>query len=322
MQKVELHCHLDGAVNVKKASEMLGYDARERMVSQNASSLAEYLDCFATPLQLLQTADNLRLFSRLLAESLRDDEVIYAEVRFCPLLHLEQGLRPEQVVRAVLEGLREEPAVQTNVILCMMRQFDFRQNTTIINLANRFYGDGVCGLDLAGDEHAHPNCEFAELFRRVRVNGIPLTIHAGEADGPRGVDDAIDFGAKRIGHGVRAIESDATIKRLITGQIPLEICPTSNIDTGIYASLAEHPIRKLLDLGVPVTINTDNRTVSGTTLTEEYQKLRESHGFTDFDFLRCNLNAALSSFQSPVAQVQLARRLLADYAAHHPESQH
>lgn len=320
MKKVELHVHLDGSLNVKHASELLGYDARERMVGHGSSSLAEYLEKFTVPIELLQTTANLKQFSKLLVDDLQADDVIYAEVRFCPLLHTQQGLHPSEVVNAVLDGLRSNRAVRTSLILCMMRQFTYEQNAQIINLAARFNRRSVCGLDLAGDEAKFPNCQFEQLFKLVHEHHLPLTIHGGEADDFLGVEDAISAGAKRIGHGVRAIERDRTVERLAKLHIPIEVCPTSNIDTGIYPNLAQHPIRELLDRGVFVTINTDNRTVSGTTLTEEYQKLREVHGFTDHDFLRCNLYAALGSFLGYADKVGLCNTLIAESYASSAEN--
>lgn len=320
MKKIELHCHLDGSLNVRHASELLGHidqaETADMMTAHGSSSLADYLEKFQVPLKLLQTKRNLTEFSRLLAEDLADDGVIYAEVRFCPLLHRNRHLSARKAVEAVLEGLRKVYGIQTNVILCMMRQFDMKDNQKIIRLAAEFRNDGVCGVDLAGDEAAHPNSEFMGLFHWAQqVYQLPMTVHAGEADAFTGVDAALNADAARIGHGVRAIESAATIRRLVRLQTPLEICPSSNIDTGIYPGLSEHPIRKMLDAGVAVTINTDNRTVSGTTLEKEYQLLREVHGFTDEDFLRCNLNAALGSFARADQKVKLCRELLADYAA-------
>lgn len=320
MKKIELHCHLDGSLNVKHASELLGHvspeEAAGMMTAHGSSSLADYLEKFQVPLQLLQTQHNLTEFSRLLAQDLTDDGVIYAEIRFCPLLHCNRRLSARKAVEAVLEGLRKIPSIQTNIILCMMRQFSLKDNQKIIELASEFRNDGVCGVDLAGDEAAHPNSEFMMLFHWAhQVCQLPLTVHAGEADTFTGVDAALHAGATRIGHGVRAIESATTIQSLVHSHIPLEICLSSNIDTGVYPSLGEHPIRKLLDAGVTVTINTDNRTVSGTTLEKEYQLLREVHGFTDEEFLRFNLNAALGSFANPDLKVKLCQELLADYSA-------
>jgi len=314
MKKVELHCHFDGSLNLKHASELLGSEAKPLMVGRGSTNLAEYLEKFATPLQLLQTLDNLREFSRLLAEDLVKDDVIYAEVRFCPRLHTKDNTTLKPVIQAVISGLRMVPAVKTNVILCMTRDLPYQDNYAIIEAAHKLLGAGVCGIDLAGDEAAMPNSEFEDLFRAVKAKGIPLTIHAGEADTHHGVDDALNFGAMRIGHGVHAINSLKVVDRLVRERIPLEVCPTSNLDTGIYHDLSEHPIRRLLDQGVIVTINTDNRTVSDTTLEREYQLLRTTHGFTDEDFLRCNLNAALAAFISPEEKVSLCKQLLDDYA--------
>lgn len=313
LKKIELHCHFDGSLSPALAEELLGRPVK--MTYSGNGNLAEYLTNFELPIQLLQTRENLTNFAHRLAEDLVADEVIYAEIRFCPMLHLQQDLTPVEVIQAVLEGLRQVPEVKTNLILCMMRNLSFADNVEVINLANTFKDRGVVAIDLAGDEAARTNAdpEFAELFRRASISGIPFTIHAGEADCFSGVNEAIKLGAKRIGHGVQAIESEYTVQQLVKHHIPLEVCLKSNLDTGIYSTIGEHPIRKLFDAGVTVTINTDNRTVSGTTLTEEYDRLQQCFGFTERELLYCNLCAALCSFADAALKVQLCTELLEDY---------
>lgn len=265
-------------------------------------------------LSLLQTLDQIRKFSYLLGLNLANDGVIYAEVRFCPYLYVQKGLYVNQVVQTVIEGLSQVPQLKFNLILCMMRDFSESMNHRIILLAKDYLGKGVCAVDLVGDEKTHPNCEFEELFGFVREYDVPFTIHAGETDGARSVADAIRFGAGRIGHGARVMEDKYVLKRLLTRQIPLEICLTSDIDTGIYPSPKEHPVRQLMDAGIPIAICTDNRTILDTSLEDEYQLLRDIHGFTDEELLRCNLNATLASFATPGEKISLCRELLTGFA--------
>lgn len=319
MKKIDLHCHLDGSLDPSYIEKLLGPGITSQIISRRGDNLAAYLEKFQLPISLLQTYKNLSNFACLLAKSLVLDEVIYAEIRFCPLLHLQRGLTPKEVVSAVLSGLQQITSVKTNLILCMMRNLSFADNVTIIDLAKSFRNQGVVALDLAGDEAAHPNSspEFMELFQRASAAGIPFTIHAGEADGPNGVNAAIKLGAQRIGHGVRAIESKDTIQHLITKHIPLEVCLTSNIDTGIYSNLIDHPIRELFEAGVIITLNTDNRTISSTTLTKEYNLLQKYFGFNRHDFLLCNLFAVTHSFADNALKVQLSRELLNNYHESH-----
>lgn len=319
MKKIELHLHFDGSINTVLAAKLVGRPVEKEMKGSCSATLGEYLTKFDLPLKLLQTEEHLTMFARLLAEELVLDGVIYAEVRFCPLLHLEEGLMPDEVVAAVLKGLHQVQAVRTNLILCMMRHFSLEENMRVVYVAKQFLGQGVVALDLAGDEAARPNTdpEFAKLFNQAQIRGIPLTIHAGEAASHESIDAAIALGARRIGHGVRAAESEETIRQLVAQRIPLEICLSSNIDTGIYSQLDCHPVRQLFNAGVLLTINTDNRTVSDTSLTGEYYLLQEHFGFTDEDLLLCNLNAALASFAPNRTKVRLCQELLEDYVATH-----
>lgn len=317
MKKIALHTHLDGSLDQALAAEIAGYDVSQEMIGHGSDSLADYLSKFAAPIGLLQSWQSLRDAAYRLALALAADSVIYAEVRFCPLYHTRQGLYPYQVIQAVLEGLRAVPELKSNLILCMMRDFPRAKNEQIISLAQEALDRGVCGIDLAGDEAAHPNCEFEELFALAKQRGIPFTIHAGEADSYQGINDAICFGAQRIGHGVRSAESNYTMKKLIAKQIPLEICVTSNFDTHLYRSPEEHPVKRLLDIGIPVVIDADNRTVSNITLEQEYEMLMQRYGFTEEDLLRCNLTAALSAFLDPAEKVALCQELLQDFAKNH-----
>ena len=309
MKKIELHLHLDGSLNIAYACRLMGRDVTEELVSIHDKSLSEYLEKFELPIKLLQTKEDIETFSSLLAKDLESEEVLYAEVRFCPLLHVGV-LSAEEVIDAVLAGFQKVPEVKINLILCMMRNFSMKKNKEIIRLAKEYQNRHVVAIDLAGDEASYPTSTFAPLFEEARKEQIPYTIHAGEADGAESVSAAIQFGTKRIGHGVRSIESDKIVNELIENSITLEICPKSNIDTGVYSSIENHPIKKLLDAGVLVTINTDNRTVSNTSLEYEYDLLRQTFGFTDVDFFKFNINAINAAFLSDDEKEELKKQLL------------
>lgn len=299
MKKVELHLHLDGSIRPSTISELLNMDLQESKklssIETKCSSLKEYLTKFDIPLKIMQTKENLERVSYELAQDLQKDDVIYAEIRFAPNKHLKLGLTLDEVITAILKGLSQVP-IKSNLILCMMREDTYEQNLKVIELAKKYLNHGVVAIDLAGAEASYPVNRYQELFEIAKKQNIPFTIHAGEADGPLSVINAINLGAKRIGHGVRAIEEENALKLIKEKDIILEVCPKSNLDTNIYETLSNHPIKKLYDMNLLVTINTDNRTVSNTTLTKTYQDLQKVFSFTEQDFLKMNENAIKGSF--------------------------
>lgn len=295
MKKVELHLHLDGSLNLEYAKYLVGKDCQYEMCGTDAKNLKEYLEKFSLPIKLLQEEETIENFAYFLAKELEKDEVIYAEVRFCPLFHTEK-ISVDRVVMALIKGFEKVKTVKINLIFCMMRNFSFEKNLEIIKLTEKYLGNHVGGIDLAGDEANFKTSNFKELFTVIREKNIPFTIHAGEADGPKSVREAISFGAKRIGHGVRSIEDENVIRLLREKEITLEICPTSNIDTKLYKTIKDNPIDKLRRQGIRVTINTDNRTVSNTNLTREYNLLKDSFDYKEEDFLEFNLNALDAAF--------------------------
>lgn len=313
MKKVELHLHLDGSVRPTTISELLNISIEEARklssVSLKENSLKDYLDKFDIPLKIMQTKENLMRISKELALDLLKDNVIYAEIRFAPNKHLENGLTLDEVITSILKGLKEVP-IKTNLILCMMRGDSYAKNVEIIKYAKKYLGKGVVGIDLAGNEALYPVNNYQELFAIARKEKIPFTIHAGEGDGALSVIKAINLGAKRIGHGVRAIESTEALNLLKEKDITLEVCPKSNLDTKMYNKLESHPIKKLLDKGVKVTINTDNRTVSNITLEETYKELKETFHFSKEDFINMNKRAIECAFISEKEKQELLNLLI------------
>ena len=313
MKKVELHLHLDGSVRPTTISELLNISIEEARklssVSLKENSLKDYLEKFDIPLKIMQTKENLMRISKELALDLLKDNVIYAEIRFAPNKHLENGLTLDEVITSILKGLKEVP-IKTNLILCMMRGDSYAKNVEIIKYAKKYLGKGVVGIDLAGNEALYPVNNYQELFAIARKENIPFTIHAGEGDGALSVIKAINLGAKRIGHGVRAIESTEALNLLKEKDITLEVCPKSNLDTKMYNKLESHPIKKLLDKGVKVTINTDNRTVSNITLEETYKELKETFHFSKEDFINMNKRAIECAFISEKEKQELLNLLI------------
>jgi adenosine deaminase len=306
--KIELHVHLDGSVRIATLSELSGLSLEETQLQAIASmqckDLNDYLTKFDLATSVMQTKENLIRISYELAEDLIEDGVVYAEVRFAPTKHQLEGLSLEEVVDSVLAGFRKS-SLKVNLILCMMRDDSFEVNKKIIALAKRSYKKGVVALDLAGAEALYKTRDFKELFLLAKQEFIPYTIHAGEADDWSSVFSAIEFGATRIGHGIRALENDSLIDIIKQKKILLEICPTSNIQTGIVKSISAHPINILKKMNINVSINTDNRTVSFTNLENEYKKLANLFNYDVKEFCKFNKMAVEAAFLSQTEKNEL-----------------
>lgn len=314
MKKIELHVHLDGSVRPKTVSELLNYDIKDveskMMVTSTTNNLTEYLTKFDLPIKAMQTKDNLKRIARELALDLKDDDVIYAEVRFAPILHTKEGLSLDEVVSSVLEGIKSVNEIKINLILCMMRGFSYEDNLKTIMVTKKFLNKGVAGLDLAGDEKKYQTINYKDLFMIAKDNNIPFTIHAGEADTSKSVLDAINFGAKRIGHGIAIVNDDKVLNLVKEKNVFLEVCPTSNVDTKAVLTYEKHPIKDLYLKGVKVTINTDDRTVSNITLSKEYEKLKECFDFNDEELLEMNINAISSSFMNEDEKTRYTKMIM------------
>src|SRR5574344_523636 len=219
--KVLLHIHLDGSVR-KNTIEELTCQKIDVCAKEKCKDLNEYLEKFNIPISLMQTKENLIRVASELVEDLEHDNVVYAEIRFAPLLHTTI-LTPEEVIEYVLIGLKGN--IKTKLILCMMRGMSFEDNLRVVELCSKYN----CALDLAGAEGLYKTYNYKELFDIATKKNIPFTIHAGEADGAESVRDAILFGAKRIGHGVRILENEEVINLAIKNNIVFEVCQTSNV---------------------------------------------------------------------------------------------
>lgn len=300
MPKVELHLHLDGSLNIddiKQKYDLNDLDVKEKMIAdEKCRNLNDYLTKFDFPISILQKKAELRDNTIHLFNMLKEQNVIYAEVRFAPQFHTKDGLTQDEVVDTVINAMKEVD-IRAQLILCVMRGNDNKEeNIETVNVAKKYIGKGVCAVDLAGAEAIFKTSEFEELFNYVKESGIPFIIHAGEADGPESVKDALSYGAKRIGHGVRAIEDDQLLQYIKDNNITLEVCPTSNIQTCICSDYESHPIFKLYDYGIKTTINTDNMTVSNTTLENEYNRLIETGKMSINDIIAMNLNSIDAAF--------------------------
>ena len=315
MKKVELHLHLDGSVRESTIAELLGVNEKDienkLHVNDYNSSLTEYLTKFDMPIKVMQTKENLSRIAMELGEDLEKDDIIYAEVRFAPQLHTKKGLSYDDIVLSVIEGFKK-CNIKINVILCMMRGASYINNLKTIEVAEKYLNKGVVALDLAGDEKHFKTKDYEDLFKMAKEKNIPFTIHAGEADNANSVLDAISFGAKRIGHGIRIIDDNDAINKVIKNNVTLEVCPTSNFQTKAVDLYKNHPIKKLYEKGVLITVSTDNNTVSNTTLSLEYERLKSYFGFTDKDFLTFNINAIKAAFISDLEKKKYIKILKED----------
>jgi adenosine deaminase len=265
-------------------------------------------------IKLMQDAPSLPVVVEDVFEQLAADGVIYAEIRFAPLLHLERGLTAEQVVEAVdraTEAAIRSSGIDARLILCTLRHFDGEQSLITAGLVQKFRGSRVTALDIAGDEAGYPIDAHVPAFRYAIEHGLHRTAHAGEARGPDSVWETLrEFQPSRIGHGVRSIEDPALVQHLTRECIHLEVCPTSNLQTGISRDFTEHAIDKLYRAGVPLSISTDTRTITNVTLQEEYRNLEEHFHWTPSDLLACNQAAIDAAFVEESSKRELRERLL------------
>ena len=285
--KAELHCHLDGSLRLGTMIELareqdklalLPADTEEGMAEElkkidGSPTLEEYLAWFGYSIPLMQTREALHRIAYELAEDMARDHVRYLEVRYGPVLHTDQGLTMWQVNDAVLAGLADaerDYGIQTGVIVCGLR--DRRESASLAQaeLAASYRGRGVVGFDLAGGERGNPAEMHGAAFYLARKELLNITVHAGESFGPASIRQALfKCGAHRIGHGVTLGQDPELLRYVVDRQIPLEVCPTSNVQTHVVASYEAHPVAEYVRAGVPVTINTDNTLFSHTTTTDE-----------------------------------------------------
>ena len=320
MKRIDLHNHLDGSLPPKTILELaamsdvaLPADTVEEIkkyltVSPDCTSLNEYLEKFAIPVSVLQTEACLEKAVYDLLCDLEKKNVCYAEIRFAPGQHLQRGLTQTKVVSAAVSGLKkaeQDFSIRAQLILCCMRGADFEINKETIHVTKGFLGNGVCCADLAGAEALFPTGDYRELFAYADKIGVPYIIHAGEADGPESIWAAISMGAKRIGHGVSAVQDEGLMQYLKDTQIPLEMCVTSNVQTKAVPGVNAHPILKMLEFGVKVTINTDNMTVSGTDMNKEFESVFKKLGMTDAQARRITVNSIESAFLSDDVKKEL-----------------
>ena len=276
--KVELHIHLDCSLSFDVVKKINPNITKPQFIDQfigiKCNSLKDYIKCADRAVELMQTKKELELVTSDLFKQLKEDNVIYAEIRFAPLLHLDKGLSSHEVVKIISQITKKESSktgIDAGLILCTLRHYSEQQSMETVNLANDFKGSNVIGFDLAADEGGYPIKNHIKAFKFANDNNINGTAHAGEALGPESINETLDqLKPKRIGHGVRSFEDSGLIERLKQENIHLEICPTSNIVTKVYKDYLSHPIDELYKKGLSISISSDGRTISDTNLNKEY----------------------------------------------------
>lgn len=318
---IDLHLHLDGSLNPKNIIQMAKMSdvklpfteedklRKQLMVEPDCKNLGEYLEKFDLPLQVLQTEECLEYAVYELLKELKSQGLCYVEIRFAPQLHMQRGLTQEKVVAAAIKGLnrgKEDFLIEAQLILCCMRgDTNYVQNQETVDVAKEFLGKGVCAIDLAGNEAAYPTRDFETLFLEARRQRIPVTLHAGEAAGAQSVEEALKCGAARIGHGIHSIENSELLGRLKEEKIFLELCYSSNLQTQAVKCSEDYPLIQFLEKGILVTINTDNMTVSNTTLKREYQLLKQNFHLSDETLLQIAKSSADAAFLSEEEKAKL-----------------
>ncbi len=322
LPKVLLHEHLDGVLRPATIIELAKESKYTKLPTEdpqalaswffqgaNLGSLAEYLKGFNHTIAVMQTEAALERVAYEQVEDLKNDGVVYFETRFAPVFHTKKGLTHQRVVSSVLKGLergRKDFGIPSGLIICAMRNMNV--SLEMAELAVDFRDRGVVGFDLAGEEGGFPPKKHVDAFHYIQRMNFNITIHAGEGYGKESIWQAIQYcGAHRIGHGTRLIEDIAVAggkavkfgdlaQYVLDKRIPLEICLNSNVHTGATPSLAEHPFKVLYREKFRVTLNTDNRLMSNTTMTKEFQSAAQTYGLTVEDFEKVTINAMKSAF--------------------------
>ena len=330
LPKAELHCHLDGSVRPATLIElgreygqpMPHSDAtalRDYMRVSDARHLEDYLERFAVTLSVMQTAEAIDRIAYELGEDAARDGVRYIEVRFAPILNVHRGLSSGAVIEAALGGLaraERDHGIVARVIVCALRNMSPDLSLELARLAVAYKTRGVVGFDLAGGEVGNPASRHADAFAHARSHELACTCHAGEGDDARSVRQAVHVcGAHRLGHATRLIEDDALTEYVNDRRIPLEICLTSNVQTRVTGSYESHPLRQYFERGLNVVLNTDNRLMSDTTLTDEYVAAATHLGFGFSELCEMARNGFAAAFLPWADRLRLLAEVEREIAA-------
>ncbi|MCT4594424.1 MAG: adenosine deaminase [Anaeromicrobium sp.] len=325
LPKIELHCHLDGSIRPETIISIAKKDGIEIptenidgireyvMAPVDCKSLDEYLDRFTLPNKVMQTKENLKRVAYELLEDASKDNVKYIEIRFAPSLHRAKGLSFEEVIESVLEGMKEGEEtypIKSNLILSCMRTMSVKEAFKVVEAGKKYLNKGVVAIDLAASEYENFAQKYKEPIKRAREYGYRVTIHAGETGIGKNVLDAIKIlKAERIGHGIYAKDSKEAYEILKNSHVIIEMCPTSNVQTKGVASYESHPLKEFFQDGIKVTLNTDNMTVSNTTLTNEHELMKKAQNINIQDYKKMYLHGVDGSFASEKIKEELRKHI-------------
>lgn len=319
LPKIDLHCHIDGSLSPFFVKETLHLKDHPDVVAQclrapeDCQSLTEYLKCFDLPIKCLQTADAITDGILNILEACASENIVYVELRFAPTFSLNANLSYRDIFESAIKGCklgRVRYGIESNIIACAMRHLPIETNMAMLHAMADYVNYGICALDLAGDENLFANIQFADLFKEAKRLGIPFTIHSGECGSVDNVRLALEFGARRVGHGIALFKDAALMEACKSNRLGLELCPTSNYQTHAITHDTVYPLRAFLDYGLLATVNTDNRTVSNTTMTKELMLVCDSLEIMEKEISTLYRNSVEISF----ADDTIKHRLLEAYS--------
>lgn len=326
LPKIELHCHLDGSVRPETMYELLleegeieykDFKEFEELVKvkDECKSLVEYLKKFKYPLKIMQRQENIERITYELLEDLNIQNVKYVEIRFAPFLHTKAGIKFDEVVESVLKGMekaREDFGIMSNAILICMRNENIEESIKVVEYGAKYIGKGVVAVDLAGNEQDYPPELYEKAFKLAYQKGYNITIHAGETGIEKNIIKSIELlHAQRIGHGIAAAKAPKVMELLKNKSVFLEMCPISNLQTKAVKTIEDYPIRSFINKGLKVTVNTDNTTVSNTSLEKEYELLINKLDFNIEEILKLIDNSIEAAFLQEKERVRL-RKVIED----------
>ena len=325
LPKVELHCHLDGSLRVDTILDLASkqniplpssnpHNLKKMLsIGEKRVTLEEYISRFDITLSVMQTPDSLSRIAYELIEDVASENVRYIEVRYSPILHTTRGMTLEEAITSVKNGLKKgekDFGVKSGIIVCGIRHISPEASLKLADLCVKFKNNGVVGFDLAGAEENFPAKDHREAFYMILNHNINATIHAGEAFGPSSIHQAVHYcGAHRIGHGTRLKEDQDLMNYINNHRITMEVCLTSNWHTYTVKSLKEHPLRYYYDRGIRVTLNTDNRLMSDTTLTKEFRIARDLFNFQLHDFREVTIIAMKAAFLPHLERKEMIKNI-------------
>jgi adenosine deaminase len=325
LPKIELHLHLDCSLSYAAVSRLdpsvtrHAYQREFNGPSSRFANLEEFFERAPKGTALMQTEEQIRLVTFDVFEQLRQDNILYVEILLVPFMHTSQGLSAEHVVDILNDAVTRvssEMGIEARVILSTLRHYSMQQSFATVKLVERFKGTHIAGVDLGAYEAGFPIYAHIPAFQYAAQQGIPRTVHAGEARGAESVWETLKhLRPSRVGHGVRSIEDPLLVEHLRKERIHLELCPTSNVQINLYESYAHHPINAFYESGVSVGVNTDTRMIANVTLTQEYENLHEVFGWGKRHFLQCNLNALEAAFLPEDVKQHLEKHVRAGYGA-------